>query len=278
MEPTTLKDGLAIYQFGRGAPLMLMPYPYGYALNPIVASPLAERLVAINRQIVTFDPPGTYHSERPARMDMREMLQAANEVLDSLQIDRPVDLVGHSMGGLCALAFALEYPQTVLRLVLVNSLAGGPSVQHCKGMPWNWRWTDPDFWRFVVWGLRLSLGFGNLALHKRMVELIRRVSLHDKSMTLEIPIEPKDYHRPAPVRDRWPLVARRLDYSHRLRDVHAPTLVCVGRSDPQAPVGCSQELAEGIPNAHLVIFEHSGHYPFIEEPELFDRELNQFFH
>ncbi|HEX6306056.1 MAG TPA: alpha/beta hydrolase [Anaerolineales bacterium] len=277
MEPALIKGGLAFFKAGQGVPLLLMPYPHGYTLRPIAESPLANCLVGIDRQVITFDPPGSYRSSRPARLDMAEMLQGAQETLETLQINDPVDLAGHSMGGLCALAFALEYPQRVRRLVLIGSVAGGPSIQRCKGMPWNWRWTEPDFWRFVVWGARLALGYGDLALHKRMVQLIRRVSLHDKSLALEIPIEPEDHQRPAPARDRWPLVARRLDYSHRLGAVHATTLICVGRHDPQAPVPCSQKLAQGIPEARLVIFEASGHYPFLEEPELFNEELESFF-
>ena len=39
---------------------------------------------------------------------------------------------------------------------------------------------------------------------------------------------------------------------------------------------CSEELASGIANARLVIFEHSGHTPFVEEPERFVRELEGF--
>ena len=55
-----------------------------------------------------------------------------------------------------------------------------------------------------------------------------------------------------------------------------PALICVGRHDPQAPVGCSEELAQGIPSARLVTFEHSGHYPFTEERDLFQQILAEF--
>jgi proline iminopeptidase len=39
--------------------------------------------------------------------------------------------------------------------------------------------------------------------------------------------------------------------------------------DPEAPLVCSEEIAGGIPGAEQVIFEESGHYPFIEEPARF---------
>jgi proline iminopeptidase len=53
-------------------------------------------------------------------------------------------------------------------------------------------------------------------------------------------------------------------------------LICVGRFDPQAPAPCSEELAAGIPGSRLVIFEHSGHYPFTEEPEKFTQVVSEF--
>jgi proline iminopeptidase len=50
-----------------------------------------------------------------------------------------------------------------------------------------------------------------------------------------------------------------------------PTLVVVGRHDLITPVEFSQEIASGIPNARLEIFEHSGHSPPSDEPEKFQK-------
>jgi len=52
--------------------------------------------------------------------------------------------------------------------------------------------------------------------------------------------------------------------------------VLCGRHDPQYPIACSQELAASILSAHLIVFERSGHYPFIEEPEAFWRTVGEF--
>lgn len=274
---TTMRGGLAIYTVGLGEPLLLMPYPHGFTLESTAEGPLARLLAGLGRQVITFDPPGAFRSTRPARVDMPEMLESAEETLETTAVSGAVDLVGHSMGGLAALAFTLEQPERVQRLVLVDTIAGGPAIQRGNGMPWNWRWSDPDFWRFVRWGWPLGRGKGNLATHKRLLQLIKDASYVDKSQIPRIAIEAGDNRRPAPVRDRWPTVARRLDYSRRLGQVRAPTLVGVGRFDPQAPVACSEELARGIPRARLVIFERSGHYPFVEEPRRFAGEVVSFF-
>jgi pimeloyl-ACP methyl ester carboxylesterase len=274
--PAVIHDGLAVYDVGRGAPLLLLPYPHGWTHVSIAEDMLLLLLVGLCRRAISFDPPGAFHSSRLARVDMPEMLACANEALEVCRVAAPVDVVGHSMAGLCALAFAVEYPERVRRLVLVDTLAGGPSLPHCCAIPWYWRPTDPAFWRCIWWGRQLMRGRGSLATHKRHAHLIARASYVDPSRVPPLRIESDDNHRPAPVRDRWPAVARRLDYSAQLGQVQASTLICVGRHDPQTPVGCSEELARGIPSALLVIFERSGHRPFEEEATRFAAVVGAF--
>jgi proline iminopeptidase len=109
-----------------------------------------------------------------------------------------------------------------------------------------------------------------------MTQLLWKLSYVDKRLVPTAEIQDGDDRRPAPVRDRWPRVAMRLDYRDRLGEIQVPALICVGRYDPQTPVACSEELAGGIPGAQLVIFENSGHYPFTEEREHLMRILAEF--
>ena len=55
-------------------------------------------------------------------------------------------------------------------------------------------------------------------------------------------------------------------------------MVLVGRHNPEGPLPCSKELFEGISHARLVIFERSGHYPFVEENSRFTEALDVFLH
>ena len=38
----------------------------------------------------------------------------------------------------------------------------------------------------------------------------------------------------------------------------------------------AEDIARRLPNAQLVIFEHSGHLPFVEEPEQWRATIHQF--
>lgn len=277
VEPVSVVDGLAVYTVGSGEPVLLFPYPHGHTTEPMAQGPLAEILTGMGRTIVTFDVPGAYRSTGEPVGDMDEMIRSADEALDYLGIQDPVDVVGHSMGGLAALAYAIERPERTRRLVLVTSLSGFPAAARC-GFPGSaFHIYEPDYWRIIVWGIRLNAGRGDLALHKRLQNLMERASYHDKAFFTPVEIDADDYEKGVPIRTIWTKnMYTRLSYADRLKEVQASTLIIAGRYDPEASLQCSEELLQGIPNASLVIFEQSGHFPFIEETPLFAQTMDAF--
>jgi proline iminopeptidase len=277
LEPQLVNEGLAAYAIGGGEPILLFPYPHGHTTEPMAQGPLAEILVGLGRTVITFDVPGAYRSTREPVGDIDEMLRSAAETLDLLGIEGPVDVVGHSMGGLCALAFAIEQPERTARLVLVGSVSGFPAAARW-GLPGSrFRVTSLDFWRLVIWGIRVNAGRANLALHKKLQNLMEGASYYDPTHFTPIRIEADDRNQGVPIRMIWGRnMYRRLSYANRLDSVRSPTLVLVGRYDPEAPVPASQELASGIPDARLVVFERSGHSPYLEETSRFSEILSAF--
>ncbi len=63
---------------------------------------------------------------------------------------------------------------------------------------------------------------------------------------------------------------------NRLPQIQVPTLVLVGRYDFICSPVQPRMLADGIPAARLHIFELSGHFPWIEEPEEFFTTIRGF--
>lgn len=61
----------------------------------------------------------------------------------------------------------------------------------------------------------------------------------------------------------------------RLKDIQAPTLVLAGADDFVTPVSQVRRLRDGIPNATMAVFEHSGHLPYLEEPDEFFRVVRE---
>lgn len=276
MEPAHVVDGLATYDLGDGEPVLLIPYPHGHTAEPMSEGPLARILVRMGRRVITFDPPGAFGSTREPTVDMAEMIACAIEALEASGVRGPLDVVGHSMGGLVSLGIALERPDLVQSLVLISSFSGFPSaIRH--GLPGScYRFWELDYWRLVFWGLRVQAGLANLSIHKRLQNLMEGASFYDGSFFSPLEIHPGDDHRGVPIRMGWTRVNAGITYEERLGEVEAETLVIAGRHDPESPLACSEELREGIGGARLVIFEGSGHHPFIEEEVSFTRVLSEF--
>ena len=55
----------------------------------------------------------------------------------------------------------------------------------------------------------------------------------------------------------------------RLGEIQVHTLILVGRDDFVTPPSQAEKLHKGISNSELVIFENSGHFPFLEESDAF---------
>ncbi len=277
VEPKSVSDSLAAYSIGEGEPVLLFPYPHGHTTQPMAQGSIADILLKIRRRVISFDVPGAYRSTREPVGDMEEMLHSADEVLDRLEIMGPVDVVGHSMGGLAALAYAIERPERVKRLVLITSLSGFPAAARW-GFPGSaFRIYEADYWRVIFWGMRLNAGRGNLATHKKLQNLMARASYYDASAYRPVEISSDDYEKGVPIRTIWSKnMYKQLSYTDRLSEVQAETLILAGRHDPEAPIQCSLELEQGIPNARLVLFEKSGHSPFVEEPTFFAHTVEAF--
>jgi pimeloyl-ACP methyl ester carboxylesterase len=277
VEPVSVVGGLAVYAIGSGEPVLLFPYPHSHTTEPMAQGSIAGILAGMGRTVVTFDVPGAYRSTRQPAGDMDEMVRSADETLDRLGIQGPVDVVGHSMGGLAALAYAVERPERARRLLLVTSLSGFPAAARW-GFPGSaFRIYEPDYWRLILWGVRLNAGRGDFALHKRLQNLMERAAYHDKTLFTPVEVDADDSDKGVPIRTIWSKnMYAGLSYADRLAEVRAPTLILAGRYDPEAPLPCSEELLQGIPDAGLVVFNQSGHFPFIEEPSLFAQTVDAF--
>ena len=266
-EPYAIHDGLAVYRIGGGQPALLMPGPHRFQQpGDGTARPLIEGLTALGRQVVSFDPPGAGRSSRPARVSMAEMHDCADEALAVCGVSGPVDAVGHSMGGLVVLAYTIERPEHVRRLVLIGTGTGGRAYMTAPGALWNR--SHPQFWRLATLGI-LQMVWRRRAPERILNDFIHRQSFVDQRRAPSTSLALGDWVRPRRGRTDWHRIASRLDYGPRLGSIKVPTLTLCGRHDPQYPSACTEELAAGIRDSQVVWFEQSGHFPFLEESETF---------
>jgi proline iminopeptidase len=170
----------------------------------------------------------------------------------------PWVVVGHSTGGMVALIYACRYPHALSGLILIGTAA---SHRFLEGSLFNPQHPHA-----------LELARANQALmggtpegRAYWEETLWSLSVADPERT---PLPRQGFFSGFSYQRSMAFVNElsHFDLEDNLPQIHVPTLVIGGRSDPQAPLENSERIAAALPGAHLVICEHSGHFPYIEEP------------
>lgn len=185
------------------------------------------------------------------------------EFLSTLGLERPV-VVGWSMGSLVIWDYVRQFGTDGLRgLVFVDQ------------SPSDYRWPD---WPSGPWDfdtLRHMMaevqGDGREDLVRAVVTAIfkERPSEEDEAWMVE-----EILRMPATIASSIIYDQTMQDYRGMLTRVDVPALVLVG-VDAFVTPEAAELMTSAMPDARLVVFENSRHTPFFEEPELFNRTLEE---
>src|SRR5215218_7601972 len=141
---------------GKGPAVVLL---HGYGETGDMWSPLAAEL-AKDHTVIVPDLRGMGLSSKPAGgYDKKTQGRDLAGVMDALKTAR-ADLVTHDIGNMVGYAFAAQYPQRVLRFVLMDApLPGvGPWEEVLKNpLLWHFRFGGPDMERLVAGRERIYL-------------------------------------------------------------------------------------------------------------------------
>jgi Predicted hydrolases or acyltransferases (alpha/beta hydrolase superfamily) len=195
-----------------------------------------------------------------------------------LGLEKPI-LMGWSHGGMVVLQFAFTYPESLSKLILYDTSAYlgeflgdiEAAVQVFKAESWfeksfaalkaEWAGeyqTDEDMAR--LWVDEMKFYFKQFDT--------RAEAYHERTKDLPLYISPlKTFN------DKE---AATMDLRPNLKKITVPTLIIVGRHDFITNVAMAEEMVKYIPNARLEIFENSGHFAHVEEPEKFYRLIKEF--
>jgi pimeloyl-ACP methyl ester carboxylesterase len=226
---------------------------------------LAER-----HRVIALDLPGFGHSEMPAEdISIKGFAECVGTVLDTLGVDRAA-VVGNSMGGFIGTEMALARPERVDRLVLVSAAA-----------LWNERRRARPL---VVLSKLTSAYAAKIAAQWQLAHehpRLRGPALRSAGIRYpgRLPADFAFEIMQASGAPGFPGALQAL-YDYRIRDrleeVAAPTLVVWGTHDPLVPLAHAFEYEALVPRARVVVFRDTGHVPMLEEPERFNRTLEDF--
>jgi len=226
-------------------------------------------------QFILLDQRGTGRSRMEVMdattLDHKRLVADVEALRRALKQDK-LTLLGHSWGGILSMLYASEHPDRVRALALVD--AGGPTIATVASFAATHtaRMTEED-------SAKVKEAYGRLATdHKRAILDITRARtppyFYDraKAQAFMDALDEDSFNDAV----FWPIVGQitgSFDLRPALKRVHVPVLIIHGRHDP---LQSAQEVHEALAGSRLEIIDEAGHFPWVEQPEIFYRLLGGF--
>jgi 3-oxoadipate enol-lactonase len=230
---------------------------HGWDLQRLALSPFYR--------VIAFDNRGAGRSDKPfGAYTLQQMADDAIAVLDAAGVES-AHVVGASMGGAISQIVAVEHPHRLRSLTLACTACRNPEWRHQLLQ----EWAD------------IAASDGMRAMANQAVHwLVGPRSLRRLWPVLGwlAPIAANGPAHGFVAQVRAILAAPEEEHTDRLADVTVPTLVIVGNQDVLTPRGDSEELAERIPTAELVVVAGAAHGLMVEHAVTFNRVLGDFLH
>lgn len=191
--------------------------------------------------------------------EMEENANVANEVLEHLQIEKAT-ILGHSMGGYVALAFAELYPKKIQKLVLQNSTSKEDSAEKKLNRTRAIKAVKQNYVSFVSLAIANLFSENNRTRLAQEIEKVKTEALKTPLQGIVASLEGMKIRK-----DREELVRKNL----------FPILLVLGKKDPVLNYEESLVQIEDT-TAELVSFE-DGHMSHIENKEALKSILLDFF-
>jgi len=248
-------NGLQVAYTDKGEGPTLV-FVHGFPLNRECWNHQIEAFKDSHR-VIAPDLPGFGGSEPgQGAASMKAFAEGLFTLCHELQTG-PIVLVGHSMGGYIALAFAKAFPTLLSGLVLVDTKAGGDEAKVAAGRRETAKKVEAEGFGTVVEAMSPNM-LSPDNTDQGMAHAVRGFMWSSSAKG---------------VIDALLGMAERPDEREHIKEIRVPTLVVTGADDKIVPPSESTALAAAIPGARLVVIPSSGHLVAFEQPGAFDGAL-----
>jgi len=221
-----------------------------------------DPFVVAGYRVLLIDSPGWGQSDPVVCTGSRSDFNAAAllGVLDAVGVER-AHLVGNSMGGHSAVAFALAHPDRIGKLVLMGGGTGGPSLY--ASMPTEGikllqgLYRDPTIEKLKTMMNVFVFDSSALTEEQMQLRLTNMLSRRDhlENFVKSLAANPRQFP----------------DQNARLSEIAAPTLIVWGRDDRFVPMDVGLRLLAGIARSELHVFSRCGHWAQWEHADTFNK-------
>ncbi|MEI7848963.1 MAG: alpha/beta hydrolase [Chloroflexota bacterium] len=230
-----------------------------------------DHLSSLTR-VIYYDQRGSGNSQiksNPTDYTIEELVEELEILRRDVILSEKIILIAHSFGSALGQRYALKYPAHVEKLVIIS----GIRINNGMSSRFIWKWLGPALYA-------VGLGFPP-SDGKAADNWFTKLSDRDDAKRL---YDPQQVHLFENFGTTsfvpWREVSLSLtgsDFKEQLRQLHVSTLFIYGAADVvQTGKPVADELSSILPNFSSVGFEHSGHWPYLEQPDEFRQVLVSF--
>jgi len=279
-EHTVQLNGMKLwYKVSGAGPVCIMPSPWVLGSDSyFLTLGSMEKIFTV----VYLDSRGTGRSGRPKTLEEYGWHHLVGDV-EALRVHLKQDrvwLMGHCMGGSHILHYACKYPARVSGLVLLDAIPAmneqwqGAVKKRIAGLAGNPLYdVAVKAWPFFP-EVTMELREEDMAKWQETVFPLywsdpRKIEQFSDAFAAA------SY---APEVQVGEGVSKKLPFDLRaeLRKVTAPALIVHGEDDRIAFIDDAMDLHSGLSNSKLLLIEKSGHFPWLEQPEIFEARVPAF--
>ncbi len=283
--PAATAGTISVYQadlfyqkLGTGEPVVVVHG--GPGLDHSYLRPWLEPL-AETHQVILYDQRGLGGSDAvldTASISMSRYLTDIDRIRERVAGRERVTLLAHSWGAIPALLYAIEVPERVEALILVNPVEPGSRFREQADANVLAKRDSAD--AAAIDSIGRTPAFRN-----REVAALNQVFFHvfrgtfadprvaDRLLTLDL--QPRTARQGQYVGRLLMTPLQGIDLWDGLGGIEIPTLIIHGDGDP-IPLEMIEELNEALPQSELVVIPNAGHFPFIEAAPAFLSAIRDF--
>ena len=258
---------------GEGAPVFLI-HGFGVTKEEWIGQfiPLSKHF-----KVIRFDNRGSGKSDHPNYpFTMKMFADDVKGLMEAIGISK-AHIVGWSVGGMLAQEFAINYPEKLNKLVLINTLPYWPGDEIALNMyrqskidALNARKADPvkNFYDTATPGFSRKF--------KKELQADPKKKIHGLFSAEDL-IE-KDKQNPITVQDidNYTHALGKHNVLDRLPLIKSETLIITATHDRSTPLSMNQIIHDNIANSKLVIIDKGGHSSPIERAPEINQHIIEF--
>ncbi len=269
---------------GHGDPVVVIPG--GPGDSHLYLTPWFDELER-QHKVIYYDPFGRGKSDRAKEASEYSFDRDVKD-LEGLRTALGIEkwsVIGHSYGGMVAQAYALKYPNSVDKLILSNTFYDAEMWQeNDDNSNYEIKNQYPEVWAELM-KLRDQGMVSSSPECQRLYAQIPSGLLYyydaansEKVRKDSVSFNPQVYYQIVGADGDFLIGGDigKIDFRTELKNLKMPVLILTGRFDRIAVPRFSEKFQEYCPQAKLVMFERSGHLPFIEQPKRYFQVVEEF--